>query len=147
MTGGPPVEPTPTHVPPHAAPPGGALAAAARAHRRRLYKPLYPKPVYYRHLLRNGLIGASMVFAALMVGVLGYHFTAGLGWLDALVNASMILGGMGPVDPVRSDVGKWFESFYALFSGVVFISSVGVLLAPAARRFLHRMHLDIEAED
>ena len=116
-------------------------------HRRRRYKPLWPRAVYYRHILRNALIGASMVFTALMVGVVGYHVTAGLGWLDALVNASMILGGMGPVDPVRSDAGKWFESFYALFSGVVFISSVGVLLAPPARRFLHRFHLDIEADD
>ncbi len=119
----------------------------AKARPHRLYKPMLPREVYYRHLLRNGLIGGSMVFAALMVGVLGYHFTASLGWLDSLVNASMILGGMGPVDPVRSDVGKWFESFYALFSGVVFIGSVGVLLAPAAKRFLHRFHLDIEADD
>jgi hypothetical protein len=97
-------------------------------------------------MARHAVIGASMVLAALLVGVVGYHVTADLGWLDALVNASMILGGMGPVDPVSSTAGKWFESFYALFSGVVFISSVGVLLAPAARRFLHRFHLDIEAD-
>jgi hypothetical protein len=116
----------------------------ARRHRR--YKPLWPRQVYYRHLARHAVIGASMVLAALLVGVVGYHVTADLGWLDALVNASMILGGMGPVDPVSSTAGKWFESFYALFSGVVFISSVGVLLAPAARRFLHRFHLDIEAD-
>lgn len=88
-----------------------------------------------------------MVFTTLMVGVVGYHLAVGLGWLDALVNASMILSGMGPVDAVHSTAGKWFESFYALFSGVVFISSVGVLLAPLGRRFLHRFHLDIEADE
>ncbi|HVA57920.1 MAG TPA: hypothetical protein VNF92_08515 [Gemmatimonadaceae bacterium] len=92
-------------------------------------------------------MGTAMVGTALMIGVVGYHVTAELGWLDSLVNASMILGGMGPVDPVKPVVGKWFESFYALFSGVVFISSVGVFLAPAAKRFLHRFHLDIEADD
>lgn len=115
--------------------------------RHHRYKPLTPKPVYYQHILRNALLGSSMVLGALMIGVVGYHVTAHLGWLDSLVNASMILGGMGPVDPVRSDAGKWFESFYALFSGVVFIGSVGVLLAPAAKRFLHRFHLAIEADD
>ena len=129
-------------------PPSGAGAPApAPSRRHRRYTPMVPRAVYYRHLVRNGLIGSSMVGTALMLGVIGYHVTAGLGWLDSLVNASMILGGMGPVDPVRSDVGKWFESFYALFSGVVFISSVGVLLAPVAKRFLHRFHLDIEAKD
>ena len=115
--------------------------------RHHRYKPLTPKPVYYQHILRNALLGSSMVLAALMVGVIGYHVTANLGWLDSLVNASMILGGMGPVDAVKTDAGKWFESFYALFSGVVFIGSVGVLLAPAAKRFLHRFHLAIEADD
>ena len=82
-----------------------------------------------------------MVFTALMIGVCGYHFTAHLEWLDSLVDASMILSGMGPVDVIKNDAGKWFESFYALFSGVVFITSVGVLLAPVVHRFLHRFHL------
>ncbi|MDE3174121.1 MAG: hypothetical protein KGN74_13705 [Gemmatimonadota bacterium] len=106
-----------------------------------------PREVFVRHVVRNAVIGGSMIFAALMIGVVGYHFTAGLGWLDSLVNASMILGGMGPVNPIVSRSGKWFESFYALFSGVVFISSVGVALGPAIKRFLHRFHLDIEADE
>jgi hypothetical protein len=114
---------------------------------RHRYKPLPPPQVYYQHIVRNALLGSAIVGAALMIGVVGYHITARLGWLDSLVNASMILGGMGPVDPVTTRSGKWFESFYALFSGVVFISSVGVLLAPTARRFLHRFHLAIEADD
>ena len=62
--------------------------------------------------------------------------------LDSLVNASMILGGMGPVDPITTTAGKLFESAYALFSGVAFLTSVGVFLAPALHRLLHRFHLE-----
>jgi hypothetical protein len=127
--------------------PEPARPAHASRGRRRRYTPLPSRQFFIRHFVRNVAIGSAMVGTALMVGVVGYHVTANLGWLDSLVNASMILGGMGPVDPVRSDPGKWFESFYALFSGVVFIGSVGVMLAPAAKRFLHRFHLDIEADD
>ncbi len=119
----------------------------APVRRLRRYKPLPPQQTFVRHLVRNFVLGTGMVFGALMIGVCGYHITASLGWLDSLVNASMILSGMGPVNPVTNSAGKWFESFYALFSGVVFITSVGVLLAPVARRFLHRFHLDIEADD
>ncbi|MHB1863446.1 MAG: hypothetical protein ACYCVL_10800 [Gemmatimonadaceae bacterium] len=119
----------------------------APVRRLRRYKPLPPQQAFVRHLARNFVLGTGMVGGALMIGVVGYHVTAGLEWLDSLVNASMILSGMGPVNPVTRSAGKWFESFYALFSGVVFITSVGVLLAPVARRFLHRFHLDIEADD
>ena len=133
----------PSPLPPAPAP--GHGPPAPRRHRR--YKPMLPQELFVRHLVRNAILGTSMVTGALLIGVVGYHVTAGLGWLDSLVNASMILGGMGPVSPIASDSGKWFESFYALFSGVVFISSVGVLLAPAVKRFLHRFHLDIEADD
>jgi hypothetical protein len=73
-------------------------------------------------------------------GVLGYHFLGELPWLDALVNASMILGGMGPVDHIDARAGKFFVSFYALFSGVIFIGTFGVLIAPWAHRMLHRFH-------
>jgi hypothetical protein len=85
------------------------------------------------------LAGGVIVFS-LSVGILGYHFLGRLGWLDALVNASMILGGMGPVDTIATRSGKLFESFYALFSGVIFIGTFGVLIAPWAHRMLHRFH-------
>jgi hypothetical protein len=78
----------------------------------------------------------------LALGVVGYHFTAGFSWLDALLNASMILGGMGPVDTVKTTAGKLFASFYALFAGVLFLAAVGVLVAPLAHRMLHRLHLE-----
>lgn len=79
---------------------------------------------------------------ALSIGVLGYHFIAGLPWIDALLDASMILGGMGPVSALKSDGAKLFASAYALFSGLVFISVVAVTLAPILHRVLHKFHID-----
>ena len=83
------------------------------------------------------LIGIS-----LGIGILGYHYTNNLSWLDSLLNASMILTGMGPIDPLINDGAKWFASFYSIFSGVVFLSIVAVFLAPIVHRFLHKFHLD-----
>ncbi len=79
---------------------------------------------------------------ALSIGVLGYHYIAMFGWVDSLLNASMILGGMGPVGELPTNGAKIFASFYALFSGVIFISVMGLVLAPAAHRALHLFHLD-----
>ena len=109
----------------------------------RRHQPLLPRREYLLRVARSAAFAAALIGGSLGLGVLGYHACAGLGWLDSLVNASMILAGMGPVDPVRSTAGKWFESAYAIFSGVMFLTSVGVLLAPVAHRFLHRFHLDI----
>lgn len=81
------------------------------------------------------------MFASLMIGVLGYHYTADIGWLDSVHNASMILSGMGPVVNITTVAGKIFSSFYALFSGVIFITNIGVILAPAIHRFFHRLHV------
>lgn len=88
----------------------------------------------------------GLIFISLFIGVLGYHIFGGLSWLDSLVNASMILGGMGPVNPIQSVAGKWFASFYALYSGMVLLIAVGVILAPVFHRFLHKFHLDIDEE-
>jgi len=87
-----------------------------------------------------------IITGSLGLGVLGYRIFAHLGWIDSLLNASMILTGMGPVDPMRTNGAKLFASFYAIFSGVAFLSSVGVFLAPIAHRLLHRFHLDAEEE-
>ena len=85
-----------------------------------------------------------LVFVAfdLGIGVLGYHYLGHLKWIDALVNASMILSGMGPVDPLPSTAAKVFASCYALFSGLAFIGIAGVMLAPFAHRLLHRFHIE-----
>jgi hypothetical protein len=109
-------------------------------------EPLAPRPRYHRRLLRHLGIGIGLVGVSLGIGVLGYHFCGGLDWLDALVNASMILSGMGPVNELHNDAGKWFASFYALFSGVAFITSVGVMFAPVVHRFLHKFHLEARSK-
>jgi len=78
----------------------------------------------------------------LTIGLFGYHYTANIPWLDALHNASMILSGMGPVVEIKSTGGKWFSSAYALFSGVVFITNVGIILSPAVHRLFHKLNLE-----
>lgn len=109
--------------------------------------PLLPRRHFLRRQLLHAGAGGLVVGAALGMGVLGYHLSEGLPWIDSLLNASMILGGMGPVDPVKSAGGKLFASFYALFSGIAFLVAAGVLFAPVFHRFLHRFHLDTEEED
>lgn len=74
------------------------------------------------------------------IGVIGFRWFGDLPWLDALLNAAMLLGGEGPVDPMRTAAGKVFASFYALFGGILFITTAGVLLSPLVQRFLHRFH-------
>ena len=85
-----------------------------------------------------------IIVGALGVGILGYHFFVGLGWLDAFLNAAMILSGMGPVDAIAADGGKWFASFYALLSGLVFAVTTGIIIAPIIHRVMHRLHLEKE---
>jgi hypothetical protein len=105
-------------------------------------KPLLPKKEYYNRLFRNFLLGGIIVGVSLFLGMLGYHITENLSWLDSLLNASMILTGMGPVNAMTTTAGKLFASFYALFSGVVFLSAIAFVLAPAAHRLLHKFHLE-----
>jgi len=76
------------------------------------------------------------------MGIIGYKNTGPMSWIDAVHNASMILGGMGPVVTIETFWGKIFSSFYALFSGVIFITSIGVLIASIAHRFFHKMNLE-----
>jgi hypothetical protein len=104
--------------------------------------PLAPIKVYYSRVLRNLLIGLAVLFICLAIGIIGYHFTAHIGWLDSLHNASMILSGMGPVVNIEASGGKIFSSFYALFSGVVFITNISFILAPAVHRFFHKLHIE-----
>lgn len=103
---------------------------------------LVPRSVFYRRVAKNGVVALAVVCGSLALGILGYRFTEGLSWLDALLNASMILGGMGPVAALRTPAGKLFASFYALFSGIAFLSVAGILFAPVLHRFLHKFHLE-----
>jgi hypothetical protein len=90
------------------------------------------------------LVASAIITASLVIGILGYHFFEKLPWIDSLLNAAMILGGMGPVNSLSTSGGKIFASFYALYSGIVFLVSVGVILAPLYHRFLHRFHMGVE---
>jgi len=104
-------------------------------------EPLLGRLKFLTRVLWHVLAAAVTLILSLGVGVLGYHVTEHLSWIDALLNALMILGGMGPVDPIRTVAGKLFASFYSLFSGIVFLVVVGVLVASVVHRFLHQMHL------
>jgi hypothetical protein len=105
------------------------------------HKPLLSRIEFSFRVLRHGILAIGVVVIALGIGILGYHCFEGMPWLDALLNASMILGGMGPVTTLNTVSGKLFASAYALFSGVVFIGVMGIVLGPFAHRLLHHFHL------
>ena len=111
----------------------------------RRHEPVAPGHVFARRVFRSVAIGFAIVLLALAIGVVGYRVTGGLSWLDSLYNASMILGGMGPVDP-RPEIPvaeKWFASAYALFSGFAILIIAGVMFGPVFHRFIHRFHADM----
>jgi hypothetical protein len=99
---------------------------------------------FLKRMFRFAALATGIILVSLGIGIVGYHYLEGLSWIDSLLNASMILGGMGPVAPLQTTAGKLFASFYALFSGMVFLVAVGVLIAPIFHRFLHHFHLEIE---
>ena len=103
--------------------------------------PHHRRPFYHRFLIAVGL-SSGLIGISLGVGILGYHAIAGFTWVDSLLNATMILTGMGPVGALNSDAAKVFASAYALFSGLVFITATGILLTPIFHRVLHRFHIE-----
>jgi len=104
-------------------------------------QPLASTKTFARRVALNGLIAMLLLMFSLGIGILGYHFLGKLSWIDSLLNSSMILGGMGPVDRMETDAAKIFASIYAIYSGVILLASVGVLAAPVFHRFLHLFHL------
>ncbi len=105
-------------------------------------QPLISKSDFIRRMVLAGIWAIVLLGIWLIVGMMGYHWLANLSWLDAFLNASMIVGGMGPVDTLTSASSKLFAGFYAILSGVIFLSVFGLLLAPVYHRFLHRFHLE-----
>ena len=99
-----------------------------------------PQELWFRRIASTVWLAFFIIAAALSGGVLGYHYIAGLGWVDAILEASMILGGMGAVSTMPNDASKLFASAYALFSGLIFISVTGVVLAPFLHRMMHHFH-------
>lgn len=108
---------------------------------------LVPLPKFIRRVAFSLLLALGVLCFALGIGIVGYHEIARLGWIDAILNASMILTGMGPVATMTTTAAKLFASAYALFSGVVFLSSIGFVLAPVFHRILHKFHLDDSAPE
>ncbi len=110
----------------------------------RKHEKLAPISVFVRRMVASAVMAGILIAFALFIGIAGYHWMAGLDWVDSLLNASMILGGMGPVNPLATRGAKIFASGYALFSGLVFIAVMGIVLAPAVHRMLHKFHIDEE---
>jgi hypothetical protein len=109
-------------------------------------QPLATQAEFAQRMLRYSLVTAGIILFSLVIGMVGYHYLESLSWIDSLLNASMILGGMGPVNALQTDAGKIFASFYALYSGIILLASVGVLATPVFHRFMHRFHLELEDE-
>ncbi len=108
-------------------------------------QPLLSKNEFYRRLSKNFLWASFILSISLFAGVLGYHWLGHIGWIDSLLNASMILTGMGPIDGKElSNAAKIFASVYALYSGVAFLSTIAVFFAPVVHRFMHKFHLQDE---
>ncbi len=108
----------------------------------RKHEKLAPISVFKKRVALCFMLSGVLILAALFIGMAGYHWIAGLDWIDSLLNASMILGGMGPVNQLTSKSAKVFASGYALFSGLLFIAIMGIVLSPIVHRMLHQFHVD-----
>ena len=110
-------------------------------------QPLLPRAAFLRRVGRHTGFSLGIIVGSLAVGICGYRFLERLSWIDAVLNAAMILGGMGPVNELRTTAGKIFASVYALYSGLIVLVAAGVLFAPLFHRFLHRFHLQDDDTD
>jgi hypothetical protein len=110
-------------------------------------KPLLPRRAFYARLAWSGALAFAIVLVSLGLGMAGYHGFEKLSWLDAFLNAAMILSGMGPVAPIQTPGGKLFAGCYALFSGLALITVIAVIFAPLFHRFLHKFHLEADPRD
>ncbi|MFY8132149.1 MAG: hypothetical protein ACOVOL_02865 [Bacteroidia bacterium] len=110
-------------------------------------KPLHPVHDFQKKIRRSLLFSFGLMSFSVGLGMVGYHLLGKLNWVDSLLNASMILTGMGPVDKMPNDAAKLFSSFYALYSGVAFLSIFAVFFAPIFHRFLHQLNVDLDELD
>jgi hypothetical protein len=106
------------------------------------HQKLAPFSVFIQRLAGALVVACCIIACVLFIGVSGYHWLAGLDWIDSLLEASMILGGMGPINPIKTTAAKLFASGYALFSGLVFIGIMGIVLTPVVHRLLHKFHVE-----
>jgi hypothetical protein len=105
-------------------------------------QPLLPPARFYARLARSSAMALAVITPSLAVGMAGYHWLEGLGWLDSFLNAAMLLGGMGPVNSPVTAGGKFFAGIYALYCGFVVLVVGGLLLAPLLHRLMHKFHLE-----
>ena len=105
---------------------------------------LLPRRKFFHRMARNSLMGLGLIGSALVIGMTGYWFFEGMNWVDAYLNAAMILSGMGPAEPLKTNGGKLFAGTYALFSGILFLVTMVIIFAPVFHRFFHQFHI---AED
>jgi hypothetical protein len=108
-------------------------------------KPLLPRRAFYARVARSVALAVAIVMVSLGIGMAGYHGFEGLSWLDAFLNAAMILSGMGPVATLQTAGGKLFAGCYALFSGLALITTLAVIIAPLFHRFLHKFHMEADS--
>jgi hypothetical protein len=104
--------------------------------------PSHLRRIFYKKLTRNLAIGTAIILFSLGLGMAGYAYFEKMGWVDAYVNAVMILSGMGPVDTLQTDEGKIFAGSYALFSGIIFLVVIGFILIPVFHRLFHKFHIE-----
>lgn len=123
-------------------PPGRGDTLANMFEYERKSQPLLPRREFLTRVAASALFGLAIVVVSLLVGMAGYHFFEKLGWLDAFLNAAMLLGGMGPLEQPQTVAGKLFAGLYSLYSGLAVLVIAGVVFAPVFHRFLHRFHLE-----
>ena len=107
---------------------------------------LLPRREFVRRLSRSLAVGGGVILISLSIGMAGYHWLGGLPWIDAFLDAAMILSGMGPISPLRNDAAKLFAGCYAIYCGIALISTAGIMLAPLIHRYLHKFHLEDDSD-
>jgi len=112
----------------------------------RKYEKLLPRRAFLRRVAKYALMSVALVALSLLIGMLGYHQSEGMSWIDAFLNAAMLMGGMGPVNALHTDAGKLFAGIYALYCGMVLLIAVAIFAVPIVHRFLHHFHLESERE-
>jgi hypothetical protein len=105
-------------------------------------QPIIPRRQFIIRLVHSAIMSLAFIVLSLFIGMLGYHILEDLGWIDAFLNAAMLLGGMGPVNTPGTFAGKLFAGLYSLYCGLVVILIAGIILAPIAHRILHKFHME-----
>ena len=106
--------------------------------------PVLSQKEFAKRMAKSLAMASFLIFLSLLLGMAGYHYLEDLPWIDAFLNAAMILGGMGPVAPIQTYGGKLFAGFYALYSGLVVIVATGVIFAPVIHRMIHKFHAEAD---